>query len=1048
MNKAIEWMAENHVAANILMLAIITCGIIRGFSIKQEIFPEIALDYVSVTVQFDGAGPDEVEEGIILPVEEALAGVDGIKELTSTAAENVGTVLARLYTDSNPDLVYQEIESAVARITNLPEFSEKPVVKKLLVKSEVLSVVVFGDAENYVLKKKAEEIKEDLLNLEGISQAEIAGLGDYEITIEINEENLLKYKVSIPDIAKSVKDNSLNLPGGKIKTPSGEILLRTKEKKYHGIEYENIPVLSSATGRSVKLGQIAKISEGFESLDQFALHNGKKAVIVKVFRTGNEKPVEISESVKKYLQSTEHLLPQGLETDLVNDSSIFLKSRLDLLKKNALIGLILILIILSLFLETKLAFYVMLGIPISFFGALSVLPFFDVSINMMSLFAFILALGIVVDDAIVVGENIFDHRKKGEHFLISSIRGAKEVAPPVIFAVLTTIAAFLPLAYIEGVMGKFIRQVPIVVTALFVFSLIECLFILPAHLAWSGKSKHKNFLSQKIKKSRDFFNSFLKYFTDYQYTKFLKLCLRYRYVTVCSGFSLFLICFGLIGGGIVKFNFMPSVDGDYIIVSVKMPPGTGIDHTKKVAEYVTAKGEEISHEIDHGRPAKPGVLQSIFTLVGGTLPEGGPASSEGYAASNEAQIIMTLTEGEKRDFPASEIRDMWRNKTGVIPGAESIVFFTDIVNIGADIGFTAIHEDFSVLEEVKAYLKEKLLEYPGVFNLTDDLNLGINEFQLNLTEKAEILGLTPADLGTQLRGKYYGIEALKFQKGTNEVKVFVKYPEQDRKMISKLLNSRIKLPSGGEIPFDEAVEIAETRGYTSIKRIDRKRAVSVQASVDSQLGNPSEISESVKKNHFRYLEEKYPGLSFEPYGEQKEQLESMQSMKEGFILALFAIYFLLVLPFNSYSEPFIIMLAIPFGFVGAVFGHIIMGYDLTMLSMFGLVALAGVVVNDSILIIDRINLNISKGLETFDAVTDAGQRRLRPILLTSLTTFFGLTPMIFETSLQAKFLIPMAISLGFGIMFATLIILVLIPAFFMVLKDFTKKRDRRTLPLE
>jgi multidrug efflux pump subunit AcrB len=1036
MNKAIEWMAENHVAANILMLAIIACGIIRGFSIKQEIFPEIALDYVSVSVQFDGAGPDEVEEGIILPIEEALAEVDGIKELTSTAAENTGTVLARLFTDSNPDLVYQDIESAVARITNLPQYSEKPVVKKLVAKSEVLSVVVYGDAQNYVLKRKAEQIKEDLINLDGISQAEISGLGDYEITIEINEQSLLKHKVSIPDIAQSVKNNSINLPAGKIKTPSGEILLRTKEKKYNGIQYKDIPVLSSKTGQILKLEDIAQISEGFEALDQFALHNGKKAVILKIFRTGEEKPVQISGIVQKYLKSKEHLLPEGLKIDVVNDSSIFLKSRLDLLKKNALIGLLLILVILSLFLETKLAFYVMLGIPISFFGALAVLPFFDVSINMMSLFAFILALGIVVDDAIVVGENIFDHRKRGEHFLLSSIRGAKEVAPPVIFAVLTTIAAFLPLAYIEGVMGKFIKQVPIVVTALFFFSLVECLFILPAHLAWSKKNKNKNIFSAKIKKGRDFFNNLLKYFTNGPYKKFLTLCLKFRYVTVCFGFSLFLICFGLIGGGIVKFNFMPSVDGDYIIVTLKMPPGTSIDHTAKAAKYISAKGEKISSEIDLERQGKPGVLESIFTLVGGTLPQGGPVSSEGFSVSNEAQIIMTLTRAEKRDYPASVIRDRWKDKTGIIPGAESVIFFTDIVNIGADLGFTAIHNDFSVLEKVKSYLKDKLQQYPGVYNLTDDLNPGINEYQMTLTKKAKVLGLSPADIGNQLRGKYFGIEALKFQKGINEVKVFVKYPEKDRKMISKLLNSRIKLPSGGEIPFDEAVKINETRGYTSIKRINRKRAVTIQASVDSKLGNPSEISQSVKMNHLKYLEEKYPGLSFEPYGEQKEQIESMQSMKQGFILALFAIYFLLVLPFNSYSQPFIIMLAIPFGFVGAVFGHIIMGYDLTMLSMFGLVALAGVVVNDSILIIDRINSNISKGLDVLQAVIDAGQRRLRPILLTSLTTFFGLTPMIFETSLQAKFLIPMAISLGFGIMFATLIILVLIPAFYMVFKDF------------
>jgi len=1043
MKNAIEWMARHHVTANLLMIAIIVGGIVKGINLKQEVFPEITLDYIQISVEYPGASPEEVEEGIILKLEESISGTDGIKEITSTASENAGFVLAQLKTDVNADTLLQEIQSEVDRITTFPEEAEEPVVSKVDTKQDVISVIVYGDIDEKALRQRAETIKKELLDKENITQAELSGVMGYQITISISEDKMRKYNLSPSDIASAVKQSSINLPAGKIRTKSGDILLRTTEKKYRGNEYKDIVVISSATGAQVKLKDIAEIEDGLQDKEKYAIHNGKPAAIVKIFRTGDQKPKEISDTVNEYVKEKNKIQPEGVALDIVNDTSIFLEGRLNLLKKNAFFGLILIMIVLGLFLEIKLAFWVMLGIPISFFGALFVIPFFDVSINMISLFAFILALGIVVDDAIVVGENIFEHRLEGEPFLQSAVRGAQEITTPVVYAVLTTMAAFLPLAYIEGVMGKFIKQVPIVVIALFFFSLVECLFILPAHLSRGSKKEKENFFFRFMAYVQNYFNTRLTRFIDGPYNKALNFCVRNRYSTMASGFAILFICVGLIGGGIIKFNFMPAVDGDYIITTLKMPPGTSVGQTGEITKYISRMGEDTVKEVENETGAQEPMLKSIFSIVGGTLPQGGPAAEDGSVATNTSQLIMSLQRAEERNYPVSEIRDRWRKKVGEIPGADSLVFSTDLVNMGSDIAIQANHEDFEVLEQVSAELKKRLSKYPGVFDIEDNLSQGKKEFQFELTEKAQSLGLKPYDFASQVRGHYYGDEALRIQIERNEVKVMVKYPEEKRKNLESLYNMRVKLPSGGEIPFGEAAYLKETRGYSTIKRVDQKRTVTVEASVDPAKGNPTEITNALKNELFSDLENRFRGLSFEMGGEQKEQKESMGSMGEGFVLAVFAIYFLLALPFNSYTQPFLIMFAIPFGFVGAVIGHLIMGYDLTMLSMFGIVALTGVVVNDSLLMIDRIRQNIIQGENVFAAVINAGKRRLRPILLTSLTTSFGLAPMIFETSLQAKFLIPMAISLGFGILFATLITLILVPSMFMALSDIVNMEKLR-----
>ncbi len=1037
MEKMIRWMTGNHVAANLLMMTFVVGGLILGGHIKQEVFPEIVMDRIMITVDYPGASPEDVEEGILLRIEESISSVDGIKEVTATAYEGRGVVVAEIMQDKNADIVLQDIKSQVDGITSFPEDAEKPVVSKLLNLKEVISVIVYGDMTEKVLREKAEEIREDLLSKPGITQVELGGVRNYEISINVSEDNLRKYRLTLGEIAAVIRQSSLDIPGGNIKTKGGEILLREKAKKYTGKEYANINIIANPDGTLVKLGDIATIKDGFEETDLASKFDGKKAAMVNVYRVSDQKPIEISETVKKYIKEKERSLPLSVKLATWNDTSEIFRSRINLLLKNAQWGLMLVFVILSLFLEIRLAFWVMLGVPISFLGALFIIPAFNISINMISLFAFILALGILVDDAIVIGENIFEYRQKGMDISEASVKGACEVAGPVIFSVLTTMAAFLPLAYITGVMGKFMIAVPIVVISLLCVSLVESLMILPAHLASTKRKVERKGITGAIERFRLGFAKKFDNFTNGFYKKSVTSCIRNRYITMAVGLFLLFITIGIIKGGIIKFNFMPDVDGDKITVSIKMPPGTLLQDTEKISDMITAKAMETIKQIDEKHPGKQSVFRDIYAMTGGSLGTGGPVGrGGGITDSNMAEIALYLTKSENRDISTPEIRKIWRKKVGEVAGADSVIFASNMVHMGANIEFRLAHKNFSVLEKASEKLKKALSRYPGVSDIEDNFAQGKKELRFKLKPRARAAGLTEIDLARQIRNRYYGAEALRLQLGRNEVKVMVRYPEDLRKNLYDLENIRVMTPAGGEISLKEAAWITEKRGFNEIKRIDRKRVIKVSASVDKKKANSNEIIASIKKGVLKEILANNPGMSYSMSGEKKEQTDSLKSMRSGFMLALFAIFALLAIPFKSYLQPFIIMAAIPFGIVGAVLGHIIMGYNLSIMSMFGIIALSGVVVNDSLILIDKININRRKNLELHDAVIRASVRRMRPIMLTSLTTFFGLMPMILEKSTQAQFLVPMAISLGCGVMFATFITLLLIPSMYVILEDF------------
>lgn len=1055
MKGPVRWMARNHVAANLLMMTLVIGGVIKGLSVKQEVFPEVSLDKVRVAVAYPGAGPEEVEEGILRRIEENLSGLDGIKEIKSTAGEGFGVVNAELIAGEDVDLIMPEIKTEVDRITTFPEDAEKPVITKLLNRREVISVVVYGDLPERTLREHAERVREDLLSKDGITQVDLSGVRPYEISIEITGENLRRYGLTLGGVARSLRRSSLDLPGGTIKTEGGQILLRTKERRYLGSEYAALPLLTTPEGTEVRLGDIADVRDDFRETDEFARFDGKPAAMVRIYRVADQKPTEISREVIEYVDEKRGEFPPALGIATLNDTTEIFQSRMNLLIRNAALGLTLVIIILGLFLEIRLALWVMLGLPISFFGALLLMPFFGVSINMISLFAFILALGIVVDDAIVVGESIYAHRERGKPYLQAAVDGALEVTVPVIFAILTTVTAFLPLIFVSGMLGKFISNIPLVVIALLAVSLVESLFILPAHLAAGKHRERPGGLLGVIEFIRVRHDRFLSWFISRPYRSFLGLCIRYRYTTVAAAIAILMAAMGVVRGGVIKFEFMPRVDGDQVTASLKMPLGTPVEETARIQKMIVDKGMEVAAGYDRQRPEGDSVLRNIYSVVGGTVGGGGPAGGEGDTASHLSSVLMFLTESEKRNIPAAEIAERWRSEIGEIAGVDSLTLTSNLIRLGANIDIRAAHEDFTVLEEATARIRESLSVYPGVGDLADSLSRGKRELKIRLTGEARSLGVTEEDLGRQVRGAFFGAEALRLQRGRNEVKVMVRYPAEDRKSLADLESMIIRTPDGGEIPLSRAAVIEEGSGFAEINRTDRKRVVNVTASVDSRKANAQEIIGDLKEGILAELAGDYPGLSFDLEGEEKERRDALGSMKEGFLLSMVGIFALLAIPFRSYTQPVLIMIAIPFGIVGAVGGHLVMGYNLSMLSIFGIVALAGVVVNDSLLLIDQINrLRREENLETVQAVVDAGMRRFRPILLTSLTTFFGLSPMILEKSVQAKFLIPMAISLGFGILFATGITLLLIPSLYIVLEDFhnlfglrawlTKKTEKST----
>ncbi len=1013
MTGPIAWMAGNSVAANLIMAVLLIGGLLVGRTIKQEVFPEFTMDTVEVSVEYLGASPEEVEEGVVLGVEEAVQGLDGVDEVRSVASEGMGRVVVEAVEGADVNRLWQEIESEVDRIDTFPREADDPEVRLGSHRRDVVKLALHGTDRETVLRQMAEDVRDVLLLEPHITQVELQGVRDYEIHIEISQPLLRRYQLTLQEVAQKVAEASVDLGGGSLKTRSGDILLRVKDRRHTAEEYAQIPIISLPGGEQILLEDVAKVKEGFEESESWARFNGSPAILVEVYRVGDQTPTQVVKESLKVVEELNSSLPGDLQLSLVRNKAEIFQQRADLLLKNAYLGIGLVFCCLALFLETRLAFWVSLGIPISFLGSFLILSLTSFSLNMITMFAFIVTLGIVVDDAIVVGENIYFHRREGQSMFEAAIRGAREVAMPVVFSVMTNMVAFTPLFFVPGFVGKIFKFIPMVVIAVFSVSLIESLFILPAHLSHVSAKRKAGLLSILSRWQSGFSRSFEKFVHDC-FGVFLSKALRHRYTVLALGVAILLITLGYVKTrmGLILF---PRVESDFAYAEVVMPPGTSEQDLRLKEEKITRTAQGI---VAHNGGEK--LSTGIFSQVSG----------------DTISVRVFLTPPKARTLTTVEFTDKWRGQLGPLSGVESMRFASDMGGPGAgkDLTVQLAHKDTDVLEKAGIELAEKLSGFSGVHDIDDGTAEGKEQFDVHLLPAGERIGLTSREIANQVRHAFHGAVAKRQQRGQHELTIRVWFPEQRRQSLESLEDLVLKTGDGREILLRDAAKLVPGEAYTSIERENGRRVADVTANI-TPLSKTDRIIAALKADALPELTDKYFGLTYSFGGKKESVKESVSSLLSGLLLAFLSLYAFLAVPFRSYLQPMIIMICIPFGMIGAVLGHLIMGYSMSIMSLFGIVALSGVVINDSLILIDFANRWRRKGETVFRAIQMAGIQRFRPIVLTTLTTFGGLAPMIFETSRQARFLVPMALSLGFGLVFGTVIILVMVPSVYLIVED-------------
>ncbi len=1017
----IPWMVKNKVTPNLLMLALVVGGLFMSTQIKQEVFPEFTLDLVTVSVAYPGASPEEVERAIVLPLEEALLDIEDVEEMVGSAGEGAGTVSLQLYNGSDVDQIRQDVQQAVDRIRIFPRDAEEPNIRVAARRREVIELIVHGEVPERTLRELAELVRDELLNSEEITTVEVGGVRAAEIHVEVPEETLRAYGLTLQEIATRIQAASVELPGGSVRTDGGEILLRVTDRRDWAREFEHVPILTTASGTVVHLGELASVSEGFEDVDRYTLYDGEPSIELEIYRVGDQTPIGISDAVHERMDEIAAMLPAGVHATIVDDRSEIYRQRLELLLKNMFLGLVLVIVMLGLSLEPKVAFWVTMGIPISFVGSLLFLPLLDVSINMISMFAYIVALGIVVDDAIVAGENIYEYRSKGMSFRRAAIEGAKDVAVPITFSILTNMAAFLPLLFVPGFMGQIWKTIPLVVCTVFAISWVESLLILPEHLS-HGVQTPRHELGP-LRRFQMLFNRGISGFAARVYGPVQRFFMRWRLVTLAIGVAVLFSTMGYVRGGHIPLIFMPRVESDSASVTVSLPPGSPLSEAVRIRDQLLAGIDEVAARY----PQEGG---------GSELVIGTSASIDGPNIDIEA----FLRPPGVRPLGTREVTQAWREAAGELTGTERVRFEFDRGGPGSGANLTILlsHRDVETLERAATTLAESLAALPNVSDVDDGSSDGKQQLDFALTPAGESLGLTSTEVARQVRASFLGAEALRQQRQRDEVRVLVRRPDSERTSEGDIDSLMIAAPGGVFVPLREVAEVDRGRSYTSIQRIDGRRTLQVTANVEP-VGETQNVIANLERDVLPQLRAGIPGLGVDYGGQQESMAESMGALLSGFLLAMVGIYFLLAIPFRSYIQPLIVMIAIPFGIVGAVLGHIFMGFELSIMSMMGLVALSGVLVNDSLLLVDYANTRRKDGVDAWTAMAEAGVRRFRPVLLTTATTFCGLAPMIFETSRQARFMIPMAISLGFGILFATLITLIIVPCLYLFIEDVRRQ---------
>jgi len=1037
MRSLIELMARNNIFANLLMIMILVAGIFGVASMNREFFPNISFDMVQINMLYPGATPSEIEEGICQRFEEAVEGIEGIKKFHTTALEGVGIGFAEVDDGADEQKVLDDIRAEINAIPTFPVDAEKPVVSLLTNRTPVCRICLRGDLPQAQLKEKAEEIKDDLLRIPTISMAAISGIPDYEISIEVSEERLRGFGLTFEEVAAKVRRECLNLPGGFLRTDSEQFKIRAMGRRYRGGEFADLVVVTRPDGTLITLDRIAEIKDGFEEDPMLGYFNGERAALIVVFKTWEEDALAISEEVDRFLDEKNPTLPPGLTLTKWGDSSEAIRDRIDLLLDNGKLGLMLVFFLLWFFLGLKLGFWVAMGIPISLLGAMAIAAAHGKSINMISLFGLVMVLGIIVDDAIVVGESISLHRRQGKSPLRAAIDGTLEVFWPVVAAVCTSIAAFLPLFWISGIMGKFIALLPMVVVAALVVSLVECFFLLPAHLnhladpgvpARADGRKVSLFGRIKIAMShfRDWMERLEESFVQRVYAPCVRFVIAWRYVAIASTITVIMIMAGVCT--LIKFVMFPDADNDTLIVRAEFPDGTPItttcDTIKRLEEGL--RRMEDRFETASGDP----LVRNVYSVAG---------ALSGYVnvkGAHYCEVTVDLLPSEERGVYFKEINLAWEEAVGAIDGALSVNYGSvEHGPPGKDIEIWLLGDDYDMLLAASAELQERLAKFKGVYEIEDDYRPGKTELRISLKPLAYTLGLTLDDVGGQLRQGYYGAEPVRIQRGRDDVRIKVRYPLDERNSLADLDSIRIRTRTGGEVPFASVADVEFTKGLASVNRKDGKRRVSVTAETVPGVANAREVIMELRAHFLSDLQRRNPGLICSIEGEQQDTRESMQSLFYGFALAILLIYLILSTIFRSYVQPLLILFTVPLGLVGALLGHLLFGIDVTMMSLFGMVALTGIVVNDAIVFMECVNQKIASGVPVLTALVEGGCRRFRAIMLTSLTTCAGLFPIITEKSVQAQYLIPMALSIASGVVAATMLTLFLLPCLMAMLND-------------
>ncbi|MGP9664203.1 efflux RND transporter permease subunit [Halomonas sp. AOP22-C1-8] len=1022
----LAWMIDHGVAPNLLMLLFIVGGLMASLAIKKEVFPEFEIEIVQVSISYPGATPEDVEQSLLLPVEAAVSNVEGIDELTSSAGEGSGMVSATLIDGVDVMRVYQDIQQAVNAITTLPSAADPPRFTLAGGSRSVVSLQVYGSVGLAALHDAAEDVRAELQAAEGISRAELSGNREREIQIHLDEEAIERYGLDHQQLASRIGAEALDLASGQLTTAEGEWLVRYQGRRNSAAEFADLPILTTAQGTPILLGDIARVSNGFAETDREEFYNGEPGLSVNIYQIGHQTPTSISEAVYGELERLRAGLPPGVSLDVARDSSEIYEDRLSLLLKNAWMGLALVMVLMALFLEARLAFWVTLGIPTAFLGAMLFLPWIGVSLNMMSMFAFIIALGIVVDDAIMVGENIYSYREEGYSLRDAAVKGAGEIAVPLTFAILSNIVAFLPLLFLPGFLGMLFATLPVVVVTVFLISWAEALFILPSHLAHSRKPRETPAWQRPLEALRQRLQGGLHHFTYHQFEPFLQRALNQRLLSVSIGVAVLVVVLAWSMSGRLGFSLMPRAESDQVQATVTLPIGTNISVSRELSQQLLDAAQQLSEREE--------------TLAF--------SSTRSRLDGEELQVRLDIASSSLDAWPPSRIAGEWRELAGDLIGAQSVRFESDFggPGSGAALSLRLSHPDTQVLEAAAARLAEVLGEYE-LTDIDSGIGDGKPQLEMRLSVEGRALGLTGSDLAQALRGPLQGATAVEQFVGRSEISVEVRLPETDRASLNELYRMPVRTPDGLSVPLSRVADITLSQASSSLQRIDGRRIITVTADSEGDQ-TINQVLATLQEDVFPTLTNSWPGLEVSLGGRQQDTADNLAALRTAMWLMLAALYALLAIPFRSYLQPLLVLAAIPFGVVGAVVGHMIMGFGLSIISLLGMLALSGVVINDALVLIDYANRKRREGMAPRAAIVAAATRRLRPIMMTTLTTFLGLAPMILETSRQARFMIPMAISLGFGMIFATAILLILVPCLYLGLENWRERLSMPRQPLQ